>query len=191
MAKEEYEINIASAPVRLNLGCGDKILQGYINIDTAPKRKGKEPDIIADIRNLENIKSNISDEILAVHVVEHFYYWEVIPLLMGWRRILKPGGKIILECPNLLFACQMILSDPHRASRPDKNGQMSMWPLYGDPSWRDPLMVHKWSYTPDSLKTVLIESGFVNAVQEPAQYKLREPRDMRICAYKPNAPEGG
>ena len=172
--------------LKLNLGCGDKILPGYINVDTASERKSKKPDLIADIRDLKTIKTAIADEILAVHVIEHFYYWEVIPLLSSWKRILKPGVKIILECPNLLYACQMIVDNPQRASQPDKNGQMSMWPLYGDPSWKDPLMCHKWAYTPDSLKAVLTQAGFIGVMQEPAVYKLREPRDMRITGVKNN-----
>ena len=172
------------SPVRLNLGCGDKILPGYINIDTASSRKDKAPDIVADIRDLKNIKTEIADEILSVHVIEHFYYWEIPPLLQGWKRLLKVGGKIIIECPNLLYACQMIVQNPKQASRADQNGQMSMWPLYGDPSWRDPLMCHKWAYTPESLKAVLQEAGFVQVQQERAQYKLREHRDMRITGLK-------
>lgn len=171
---------IPHEPVRLNLGCGDKILPGYINIDTASERKDKKPDIVADIRDLRKIKTSIADEILAVHVIEHFYYWEVIPLLRSWKRILKPGGKLILECPNLVNACKAIIENPQVASLPDSNGQMSMWPLYGDPSWQDPLMVHKWAYTPDSLIKVVASAGFSNVKQEKAKFKLREPRDMRV-----------
>ena len=33
--------------VRLNLGCGDKILDGYINVDIVDERAGNKPDIIA------------------------------------------------------------------------------------------------------------------------------------------------
>ena len=32
--------------VRLNLGCGDKILEGYINVDFAESRKGSKPDMM-------------------------------------------------------------------------------------------------------------------------------------------------
>lgn len=60
-----------------------------------------------------------------------------------------------------------------------------MWVFYGDPAWRDPLMVHRWGYTPRSLAAVMAEAGLVNIRQEPAQFKLREPRDMRIVGEKP------
>ncbi len=170
--------------VCLNLGCGDKLLPGYINVDAAPSRKGQKPDVICDIRNLDRFKTGIADEILAVHVIEHFYYWEVPSLLEGWKRVLKSGGMLILECPNLLSACVEILRNPARASLPGPEGQQGMWPLYGDPSWKDPLMCHKWGYTPESLSLELSEAGFVNTRQEKAQFKLREPRDMRIVAQK-------
>lgn len=87
--------------VKLNLGCGDKILEGYTNVDVASERAGILPDIVCDIRNLDKFSDNFADEILAVHVVEHFWRWEVADILREWVRVLKPGGKMILECPNL------------------------------------------------------------------------------------------
>ena len=171
--------------VKLNLGCGDKILPGYINVDSASSRQGIQPDVVCDIRQLHAFKSNCADLILAVHVIGHFYAWEVLALLQEWKRVLKPGGKIVLECPNLLSACQMILANPEQATAPGSEGRFAMWPLYGDPQWKDPLMCHRWAYTPQSLKLTLQQAGFLNVKQEPAQFKLREPRDMRITGHKP------
>lgn len=170
--------------LKLNLGCGDKLLDGYVNIDYASTRRGIKPDIELDIRDLTDFMADTIDEILSVHVVEHFYRWEVNQILRNWLRVLRPGGKIILECPNLLFACEQILKDPLNACLDDKRGQLSMWPLYGDPSWGDPLMCHKWAYTPQTLITTLESAGFVKARQEKALFKLREPRDMRIVGEK-------
>lgn len=62
-----------------------------------------------------------------------------------------------------------------------------MWVFYGDPSFTDPLMVHRWGYTPISLAKVMHEAGLRELKQEPAQFKLREPRDMRITGIKLNA----
>jgi hypothetical protein len=45
-------------------------------------------------------------------------------------------------------------------------------------------MVHRWGYTPRSLAQVMAQAGLVNIRQEPAQFKLREPRDMRIVGNR-------
>jgi len=169
---------------KLNLGCGDKILPGYINIDVAESRKGKKPDILCDLHNLSMIESNSVDEVLSVHVIEHFWRWEVDNILKEWIRVLKPGGKLILECPNLISACEEFLKNPDVASGEGPEGQRTMWVFYGDPAWQDPLMNHRWGYTPNSLGKLMSKAGLCNIHQAPAEFKLREPRDMRIVGEK-------
>ena len=170
--------------MKLNLGCGDKILPEYTNVDVAASRAGKEPDVLCDLRALTPFNDGVAEEILSVHVVEHFWRWEVVDVLREWVRVLKPGGRMVIECPNLQSACETFLANPDQHAGPGAEGQRSMWVFYGDPSWRDPLMVHRWGYTPKSLAAVLTEAGLVNIRQEPAQFKLREPRDMRIVGEK-------
>ena len=170
---------------RLNLGCGDKILADYINVDVASERAGNCPDVVADIRNLSLFPSSYADEILAIHVIEHFWRWEVLEVLKEWCRVLKPGGKMVLECPNLRTACEEFLRNEEFGALPGLEGQRTMWVFYGDPKWKDPLMVHRWGYTPKSLARIMHEAGLVSLKQEPAVFKLREPRDMRITGLKP------
>jgi predicted SAM-dependent methyltransferase len=171
--------------VKLNLGCGDKHLPGYLNVDIVESRRGLRPDVICDIRDLKPFDGASVDEVLAVHVIEHVHRWEVEGVLVEWARVLKSGGKIVLETPNLISACKALLEDPIKGARPGQEGQMTMWPLYGDPSWKDEHMMHKWLYTPRSLAEVLHKVGFTQIKQTPAQYKMREPRDMRLEAIKP------
>jgi ubiquinone/menaquinone biosynthesis C-methylase UbiE len=170
--------------IKLNLGCGDKILKGYINVDIVSARSGNQPDIICDIKNLNIFKDNYCDEILCIHIVEHFWRWEIIDVMREWIRVLKTGRKLIIECPNLLSACKELVNDPINASSHGKYGQKTMWVLYGDPSWKDPFMMHKWGYTPQSLAQLMHECGLKNIQQEKAQFKLKEPRDMRITGIK-------
>jgi ubiquinone/menaquinone biosynthesis C-methylase UbiE len=170
--------------IKLNLGCGDKILDGFINVDVANERAGKQPDVICDVRNLDKFSDNYADEILSVHVIEHFWRWEVIQILKEWVRVLKPNGKLIIECPNLKSACEEFLKNPDLHSGPGPEGQRTMWVFYGDPRWTDPLMVHRWGYTPQSLANIIHQAGLRDLRLEPAQFKLREPRDMRITGIK-------
>lgn len=186
VAEELDLMRLASTgePIRLNLGCGDKILPGYINVDVVSERAGNKPDFVTDIRSLPGIPDSFADEVLAVHVVEHLWRWEVLDVLREWCRVLKPGGKMVLECPNLRSACEEFLRNDDKGALPGPEGQRTMWVFYGDPRWRDPLMVHRWGFTPVSLARVMHEAGLFNLKQEPAQFKLREPRDMRIVGTK-------
>ena len=171
--------------MRLNLGCGDKILPGYVNVDVVEARAGMKPDVICDLHDLAPFEDASADEILSVHVVEHFWRWEIRDVLREWIRVLKPGGRMIVECPNILSAAQDLLQSPVEAAREDQSGQRTMWVFYGDPKWKDPLMIHRWGYTPESLGALMGEVGLAQVRQEPAQYKLREPRDMRVVGVKP------
>ena len=178
------ELKESIGAIRLNLGCGDKILEGYVNVDVANERLGRQPDVVCDIRKLSMFADGSCDEILAVHVVEHFWRWEVQEILAEWFRVLKPDGKMILECPNLITACEEFLRDPDGFSGPGQEGQRTMWVFYGDPRWQDPLMVHRWGYTPRSLAAMMHSIGLRQIKQEPAQFILREPRDMRVTGIK-------
>jgi hypothetical protein len=91
---------------------------------------------------------------------------------------------MVVECPNLASACRTFLEDPAKYARAGADGQRTMWVFYGDPQWKDPLMIHRWGYTPESLAARLGEAGVRDVRQEPAQYKLREPRDMRIVGIR-------
>lgn len=174
----------SSQGLRLNLGCGARTIPGYVNVDLANERAGVKPDVSCDIRQLHQFADNSVDEILSIHVIEHFWRWEVVDVLREWTRVLKPGGEMIIECSNLLAACTDFVNDPNRFSSDGPEGETTMWVLYGDPRWRDPLMVHRWGYTPHSLALVMKEAGIDNVRQEPAQFNFREPRDMRLVGEK-------
>lgn len=160
--------------MRLNLGCGKRKLDGYVNVDVR-----KDADLVCDVRELPEELFGKADEILAVHLIEHFTYYDAPRVLLHWRQVLKPGGRIILECPNLQEACLSFLADPERV-------MFGMNCIYGEPQpdgniWQ----LHKWGYTPKSLMGLLEYCGYTQVKQTPAQFKQREPRDMRVEAIKP------
>lgn len=84
-------------PLRLNLGCGKDFRDGFINIDMF----SDNPYVVyMDIRSLQ-FEDNSVDMILASDILEHFSHREVDTLLAEWARVLRPGGEIIIRCPNL------------------------------------------------------------------------------------------
>lgn len=85
--------------VKLHLGCGYRKFDGYINIDLNPSCANA--DLYQDCTNLSNFPDNSVDEIITYHMVEHVGHRNLIPMFIEYRRVLKPGGKLIFETPNL------------------------------------------------------------------------------------------
>jgi len=94
--------SIMNDEVKLHLGCGEKYLDGYINVDYPPEEHSVmkvKADVYKDIRTL-SYQENSVDEIRTHHMFEHFPRAEALRLLAEWRKWLKPGGKIIIETPD-------------------------------------------------------------------------------------------
>jgi len=89
--------------MKLHLGCGQKYLEGYINIDYPVSehsvQKKSVADIHADITRLSYPASSI-DEVRLHHVFEHFTRPVACGLISTWRFWLKPGGILHIEVPD-------------------------------------------------------------------------------------------
>src|SRR6185369_1787343 len=118
-------------PIKINACCGDRPRSGYVNIDiVASADGGPAPDIVCNALSVP-LPDGCAEEIMCIHGFEHFYRWECDNLVLEWKRLLMPGGRLVLELPDLLKCCQNILAELEIPGRnPDQSG---MWGLYGDP----------------------------------------------------------
>jgi len=168
--------------VRLNIGCGARVLDGWTNCDIVRNPAApRDPEILCDAKAIP-LPDGCAEMAQAIHVFEHFYRWEAEGVLREWRRLLKPGGVLILELPNLVKCCENFLSGRKRGGKdPD---QLARWGIYGDPRTGDKFMNHPWGYSPDEVIDLLHANGFTDAVERPTQFHPagRAPRDMRIEA---------
>lgn len=79
--------------IKLHLGCGSNILNGYINIDLY----NQSADMKLDITDLSYFEDNSIEEIFLNAVFEHLYTFEQERALKEWHRILKPGGLLRID----------------------------------------------------------------------------------------------
>jgi len=82
--------------MRLNLGCGKDIKQGYINVDFKP---GYGVDLVCDLNNNSlPFENNSVDEILLFHVLEHVV--DPLKLVLECHRVLSKGGCLLVKLPT-------------------------------------------------------------------------------------------
>ena len=83
-----------------------------------------------------------------------------------------------MELPNIEAAARNLLSGM----------EPNMWrfPFYGDGSHKDPYMIHKFGFTPKSIKAAVEGAGFEQVqILPPQTHGPRPNRDMRVEAIKP------
>lgn len=171
--------------LRLNVGAGARRPDGYFNIDIQENPGAPKPlDAVGHAKSIP-LPDGCAKELMAVHLWEHFYRWECDEVITEWKRVLKPGGLLVLELPDMIKFCKNILSGAVAGGK--HADQLGMWGAWGDPRFKDPYMCHRWGWSPDTLKEFLKKHGFTNikhlaTVYHPAG---RDHRDMRIEANKP------
>tara|TARA_R110000868_G_scaffold9790_4_gene48177 strand:- start:71 stop:574 length:504 start_codon:yes stop_codon:yes gene_type:complete len=161
--------------VAYNLGCGKKNWDGWLNVDQC-----ETADIQCDIRKLE-VANDSANAVAAIHVLEHFYEWEAFNLLTEWRRILKPGGKMIIEVPCLDKVFAYIADQISKNQILEK--YMTVHPIFGDGKHKNPAMMHKTGYFVNSLNNLLIDVGMREVTLCEPRYHFPH-RDMRFEAIK-------
>jgi len=158
--------------VRLNLACGQMILPDYTNVDLYP---GTGVDLACDIRHLP-YSENTVDEILLIHAIEHFSLDDAIALLQSLRKLLKNGGKLVIEAP-----------DVYKAVRSGKPQMEAIIGIFGDVTELrkgKAAYQHLWGWTGELMRDALTQVGFRSAHLTDGTTHDRPWRDFRIEAVK-------
>jgi SAM-dependent methyltransferase len=139
--------------IKLNLGCGDRKMHGFINVDA---RADVSPDVVADVTNIHQKFKDV-DLIYACHVLEHFPLkassfqpttWK--EALKNWHATLKTGGVLRLAVPDIEAACKYYVA----------TGDLDILYafFYGGQKYDFDFHYHCWSF--DTLKRDLLTMGF-------------------------------
>lgn len=157
--------------LKLHIGCGDKHWPGFQNCDM-----NSDADIMTDCRKLP-FDADYAEELHSIHFVEHVHRLEVDNMLADWHRVLKRGGKLVIEVPCMNKIAQNIVNG-------EKNLRMTLLGIFGDPRDDRPGMMHGWCYTSQELTEIVRQAGFDKVeVMEPKFHHAQ--RDMRLEAVKP------
>ena len=157
---------------KLNLGCGDRKLHGFINVDA---RADVAPDAVCDVRHIHEQFTDV-DLIYACHVLEHFpskpfpfqpVTWKEV--IQSWHQALKPGGVLRISVPDLRAACEYYLATN------DFESVKAFF--YGGQKYDFDFHYHGW--TLDTLSIDLKEVGF----KEVRKYDWRKTEHFYVDDY--------
>ncbi len=157
----------------LHVGCGPKredalmpALRGpdwqEVRLDLNPD---VQPDMVADIRDMQPVQDASMDAVWSSHNIEHLYPHDVPRALSEFYRVLKEGGILVLALPDMqrvaAFVAAGMLEEPLYNSPAGPISAIDM--MYGfRPSMAagNLFMAHKTAFTALSLAKALLEAGF-------------------------------
>ena len=162
--------------VLLHVGCGhatmDSIpLTGFHQSNWREVRldadESVEPDMVGTMVHMEAVADGFADAIFSSHGVEHLYWHDVPLALAEFRRVLKEDGFVVITCPDVQAAAQMIVEDRmFETAYQSPAGAITPFDILysyrpfvaANPEW----MSHHCGFTLTTLMAVLKEAGFAS-----------------------------
>ena len=103
----------------LHVGCGPKrknsTTKGFASEQWQELRfdidESVNPDIVGTMTDMSQVKDASVDALFSSHNIEHLYPHEVPVALAEFKRVLKPGGFLIITCPDLQSVCALVAED--------------------------------------------------------------------------------
>lgn len=83
--------------LKLNVGCGDVYLKGWVNIDNLSEKA----DLKHDMKDPLPYADGTVDFIYNEHFIEHMSVSEGLAVLREFHRVLKKGGVLRIATPDL------------------------------------------------------------------------------------------
>lgn len=138
--------------LRLNVGSGQRpFALPWVNIDCQSKYN---PDIVADASGMPMFEDGSADIVVLHHVLEHFGCGESAGLITECKRILAPGGSLIVCVPDFRSLVRGWIT----GQIDDQIFFTNVYGAYlGDEADR-----HKWGFTRESLIAFLSKMGWTD-----------------------------
>lgn len=172
--------------IRLNIGSGGIEYPGYLSVDLYDERA----NIIMDVTKLD-LEPNSVSEILAIHVFEHLNPYHCLDTLKSWRRILRPGGRLVMEMPDIEQLCRRFVeADKEDPKNPTGIRYGILNAVYGSVNTTakgEPSEItspHLYGWWPQALWDHLANAGFVNINFGPEMFPHPE-SNLHVEAMKP------
>lgn len=170
----EVNLDLSNIPckidgLKLNLGCGGDVKNGYLNVDKYDSRA----DANWDISKKLPLHDNSVTQVVSFSVLEHFSQTKALEILKEWSRVIKKGGNLVLIVPDMVSACERYLRDPE--------DEWSLARIYGHQGAKG--QFHKAGFTPKKLFSLFGRAGFIE-IQIAYFNEPNGVREIYVNGYK-------
>lgn len=132
---------------KIHLGCGEKRLPGFINIDS---RASPFTDMVCDMNDLP-FKQGSIEIIYMCHSLEHIPMYSIVSLLSKLKSLLMPSGKLYISVPDFEILSSIYLAQKVKLAT-------IVRAIHGGQEY--PQNTHYMSYDYELLSTILLGAGF-------------------------------
>lgn len=154
-----------SEPVKINVGCGLDYRPGFVNVDGNPDLPRVDKVIDFDRELLSShFAPGSADLVLANDFIEHHLHWHAVKLLKDFFRVLKPGGGLSMQLPDI-ETIMAATSIPVETRIFLLYGGQDFYLGEGNPEHRKRFPhyhCHKFGYTRETMRRELEAVGFVD-----------------------------
>lgn len=146
--------------MKIELASGDRPQPGYLHCD---QRRLASTDLVCRVECLPLADDSV-EQLLASHIIEHFSYRAVLEVLREWRRVLRPGGQILIITPNLAYIAHGYVEGRMQFTEARNR-------LYGGQDYAGNF--HYNSFDSPELARLLTEADFRGIADVTARYESR------------------
>jgi hypothetical protein len=170
--------------IRLHLGCGADYWDGYINVDSSATARC---DLQLDFRQIaQRYAPGSIREIAMMHSLSYLRLWEARDFLADLYRLLEPGGRLVLELPDLAKCAKRALETDGARMADYLEAVRGLYAFDMEQiKRREPFTPYAFGWSAAHLRSELENIGFsAITVGEPQTHGRRVWRDTRIEATK-------
>lgn len=169
----------AAGGLKLNLGCGFDLRDGWLNIDL---NDFHSPDLVCDVTWLRTLDDHCAGYVLAQDILEHIHRDRCRTALHEWNRVLMMGGLLEVRVPNVI-ALADLMRQPERA---DPQGHAVLLQcMFGTQGYSGDF--HLNGFTEISIRNNFAEAGFEMVSLRPRDEWLFEALGKKTDHRPPDA----
>jgi predicted SAM-dependent methyltransferase len=170
----------ANPVAKIQLGCGGNLLDGWLNTDGQCDGWFHPNSVKLNAAESFALPDAVFDYVYSEHVIEHLTYWQGQNMLQESFRIMKPGARLRISCPDFQFLLDLyqnpseLMTDYMQQTKPD-------WAPYPNAIFTINNYVrdwgHKFIYDQNTLQACLQAAGF----DQIEQFDIRNSNDVNLA----------